>query len=291
MKHYKTLKLRVKDKHTKELTKLATQVNFVWNYTKDLRLKVLSRENRFMSAYDVASYTKGNELDIHSQTVQAITEEYCLRSKQFKKPALRWRVSNKKSSKRSLGWIPFKKVGIKVEHGQVRYSGTWYSLWDSYGNLNDYNIKSGSFVEDARGRWYVCLVVEVEVEQSKGTGSIGIDLGLKDVGTTSEGEVITNPRFYRKYESKLGIAQRSKNKKRTRALHAKIANCRRDYLQKETTKLVKENGMIIVGNLSATALTASGSGKSVNDCGFAACRTMLRYKCRSEEHTSELQSL
>ena len=66
--------------------------------------------------------------------------------------------------------------------------------------------------------------------------------------------LLSNPKFYRKYEQKLAIAQRAKNKKRVRALHAKIANCRKDHLHKASTMLVKENALIVVGDLSAKKL-------------------------------------
>lgn len=122
------------------------------------------------------------------------------RRKQFKKSKLRWRVSNKKSARRSLGWIPFKKVAIKYADGYVQYGKHQFKLWDSYG-LSKYSIKTGSFVEDSRGRWYVCLVVDSpKQDKPTATKAVGIDLGLKDIATCSDGTVISNPKFYRKYE-------------------------------------------------------------------------------------------
>lgn len=161
----KTLKLRLKDKHAKLLIQLAREVNLVWNYVNDLCFKHLQRTGKFFSAFDVAKYTAGASkagLSLHSQTIQAISEELITRRKQFKKAKLNWRVSNPQSPKKSLGWIPFKASGIKCQHGQVRYLGQWFSLWDSYG-LDQYKgmVKTGCFVEDSRGRWYVCLVVDV----------------------------------------------------------------------------------------------------------------------------------
>ena len=279
----KTLKLRIKDKHCKRLDQLASEVNFVWNYVNDLSFKYLKRKGEFLSAYDVAQYTKGasKECNLHSQTIQAVTEELVTRRKQFKKAKLKWRVSNKKSARRSLGWIPFKKVAIKYADGWVQYGKQQFKLWDSYG-LSKYSIKTGSFVEDSRGRWYVCLVVDL-LKQEKPTASkaIGIDLGLKDIATCSDGTVISNPKFYRKYEQKLGIAQRARNKKRVRALHAKIANCRKDHLHKASSMLVKENALIIVGDLSAKKLVKTKMAKSVLDTGFSALTTMLKYKCEN----------
>ena len=194
-------------------------------------------------------------------------------------------MSNKKSARRSLGWIPFKKVAIKYADGYVQYGKHQFKLWDSYG-LSQYRVRTGSFVEDSRGRWYVCLVVDsTQVEKSQATQAIGIDLGLKDVATCSDGTVISNPKYYRQYEQKLGIAQRARNKKRVRALHAKIANSRKDHLHKASTALVKNNALIVVGDLSAAKLVKTNMAKSVLDTGFSAFKTMLRYKC---EHAKVL---
>ena len=279
----KTLKLRIKDKHAKVLIKLASEVNFVWNYVNDLSFKHLKRKGEFLSAFDIAQYTKGasKECGLHSQTIQAVTEELITRRKQFKKAKLKWRVSNKKSARKSLGWIPFKKVAIKYADGYVQYGKHQFKLWDSYG-LSKYAVRTGSFVEDSRGRWYVCLVVDSSnQEKPTATKAIGIDLGLKDIATCSDGTVISNPKFYRQYEKKLGIAQRARNKKRVRALHAKIANCRKDHLHKASTLLVKNNALIIVGDLSAKKLVKTKMAKSVLDTGFSALKTMLKYKCEN----------
>lgn len=279
----KTLKLRIKDRHSSVLNQLASEVNFVWNYVNELAFKHLKRKGEFLSAYDIAKYTKGTskECGLHSQTVQAVTEELVTRRKQFKKAKLRWRVSNKKSARRSLGWIPFKKVAIKYADGYVQYGKHPFKLWDSYG-LSQYSVKTGAFVEDSRGRWYVCLVVDsLKTEKSTATKAIGIDLGLKDIATCSDGTVISNPKFYRAYEQKLGIAQRARNKKRVRALHAKIANCRKDHLHKASSQLVKENALIVVGDLSAKKLVKTKMAKSVLDTGFSALKTMLKYKCEN----------
>ncbi|WP_180075330.1 RNA-guided endonuclease TnpB family protein [Acinetobacter sp. YH12254] len=279
----KTLKLRIKDKHCKVLEQLASEVNFVWNYVNDLSSKHLKRTGDFFSAFDMTQYTKGTSklCGLHSQTVQGITEEYVDKRRQHKKAKLKWRVSNKKSARRSLGWIPFKKVAIKYADGYVQYGKQKFKLWDSYG-ISKYSVRTGSFVEDSRGRWYVCLVVDSpKQDKPTATKAIGIDLGLKDVATCSDGTVISNPKFYRNYEQKLGIAQRARNKKRVRALHAKIANCRKDHLHKASTLLVKENALIVVGDLSASKLVKTKMAKSVLDTGFSALKTMLKYKCEN----------
>lgn len=279
----KTLKLRIKDKNLKVLDQLASEVNFVWNYVNDLGFKYLKRTGEFLSSYDIDKYTKGasKECGLHSQTIQAISAELVTRRKQFKKAKLKWRVSNKKSARRSLGWIPFKKVAIKYADGYVQYGKHQFKLWDSYG-LSKYNVKTGSFVEDSRGRWYVCLVVDnATTIKSKGKTSIGIDLGLKDLATCSDGLKLKAPKIYREYEQKLGIAQRAKNKNRVRSVHAKIKNIRQNMLHQFTRKLVNEHAMIIVGNVNAKALAQTKLAKSVLDASWTTLRTMLKYKCEN----------
>ena len=273
----KTLRLRVKDQHAKMLYAQAREVNFVWNFINELSEKHTRITGKFFSAYDLNQYTTGATkvgLSLHSQTIQAINEEFVTRRVQFRKLRLSWRKSG--GTRRSLGWIPIKKSVIRYRNGQLHYQGHAMRLWDSYG-LADYELGSGSFSEDSRGRWYFNTTVRVAKKPNTATKSIGIDLGLKECAVTSDGQRLIG-RNYRKLESKLGIAQRANKKIEVKNLHAQIKNRRKDELHKFSTMLTQEYGAIFVGNVSSSKLIQTKMAKSTLDAGWSSLKTMLEYK-------------
>jgi putative transposase len=227
-----------------------------------------------------AGFSKCEGVHVDSRTVQQTCKEFATRLRQFRRQKLNWRVSKRKSPKYSPGWVPFKGEGIRYRNGQLHFNGVQIGLWDSYG-LSRYEPGSGSFNEDSRGRWYVNIAVKVQLEEKRvphGATTVGIDLGLKTMATYSDGTVFAPQKWYRESEQAPGIAQRAKKKRRVKAIHARIANQRKDAIHKETTALVKKHAAIFVGDVNAKALAKTGMAKSVHDAAWTTFRTQLRYK-------------
>jgi len=292
------LRLRVKDKHAAWLCSLAREVNTVFNYCNELSIKVFERERRFLSGFDFWPFLKGATrgdcaLHLPVQAVQEIAEEYARRRRQHQKIRLAWRKSG--GARRSLGWIPFKVRTIRYRGGQIYFAGRWLSVWDSYG-LGNFELRAGNFSEDSRGRWYlnVCVprvqkVGDVRNKPSvasildRSVPSLGIDLGLRTFAAFTDEAIppIEAERFYRDLEPALARAQRARHRNRARTIHAKIANRRKDFLHKLSTRLVKAYSAISVGNVNASALAKTRLAKSVLDAGWSTFRTTTCSVCDS----------
>jgi putative transposase len=270
-----TVKLRLRDKHAAELNRQARAVNFVWNYCNEAQKHVL-RWDRWLSAYELMRLTAGagKDLNIHAHTVQRVCRRYVDSRRQHKLPWLRWR------GRKSLGWVPFNTGHVTFEGECFMFRGVRYETMHLRDVLKPgVKIGAGSFNADSRGCWYLNVPIEVECAISAPNTRVGIDLGLKDLATLSTGEKVEAPRLYRKSEAKLATVQRArKTPKRVRTIHAKIANRRKDFLHKESAKIVKKYGLIVIGGVSPAKLTQTTMAKSVLDVGWSDFKRMLSYK-------------
>ena len=182
-----------------------------------------------------------------------------------------------------LGWIKFKKsreVKGKIQNVTIRKSKA--------------------------GKYYISVCVETDKktikkefnEQNKNQlketkKEIGVDLGLKDFLITSDGEKIKNPRIAKKYEKKIAKLNRKlakkeigsnnwkKIKNKLAKAHEKIANIRKDFLHKLSTKLICENQTIVVESLKVkNMLKNSRLAKSISDVSWSKFVEFLTYKAK-----------
>jgi IS605 OrfB family transposase len=270
-----TFRYRIKDATSgKHLQRMAWAVNRVWNFCNEVSLLAWRREKRFLSAFELINLTAGagHELGLHTDTVSEVCQEYVRRKRTAKKIKLTWRSRN-----RSLCWIPFKSRCVRVGTAEVAYKGRHLRFWQSCSLTG--MLKTGSFTRDACGHWYVnfqCVVDDTGIPL--GHAEIGIDLGLKNQMACSDSTVYTRENLTREHEVALAMAQRAHKKKRVKAIHATIANCRKDWAHKTTTAIVNRAKLVVVGNVSSKKLSQTRMAKSVYDAGWGQLRSMLAYK-------------
>ncbi|MFE5119520.1 RNA-guided endonuclease InsQ/TnpB family protein [Streptomyces sp. NPDC056669] len=146
---------------------------------------------------------------------------------------------------------------------------------------------------DAAGRWFVSLLVEDTITPAPATNAaVGLDAGVTSLVTLSTGEKIANPRHERRDRKRLAKAQRelsrkakgSANREKARRhlakVHARIADRRRDFLHKLTTRLVRENQTVVIEDLTVRNLLKNGRlARAISDAAWTDLRMMLEYKC------------
>ena len=147
---------------------------------------------------------------------------------------------------------------------------------------------------DTAGRYFVSILLEEDVAPlpiMTETGQVGIDLGLHDVVVLDTGEKVGNPRFFAKDEKQLGKAQRrlakkqrgSKNRDKARRrvarIHARIADRRRDFTHKLSTRIIRENQTICIESLHVKAMAKHPTlAKAIHDVGWGEFVRQLEYK-------------
>lgn len=278
-----TYRFRIKDSSAKKhLAKLAIGANQVWNFCVATQREAERRwkggvKAKWPSHFDLTYLTagSGSELGIHCDTVGEICRQFA-KSRNQHKICPHFRASF--GGKAALGWVPFRTRFIKPKKCSIRYLGKTLRFWQSRELPPD--TRTGAFVCDARGRWFVTFQCEVPEDKNCGNGAIGIDLGLKSIVAMSNGESVEAPQIFRRYEGGLAIAQKARQKNRVRAIHAKIGASRRDFLHKLSTRLVRENQFIALGDVSASGLGKTRMAKSVHDAGWGELGTLLSYKAR-----------
>ena len=199
--------------------------------------------------------------------------------------------------------INYNQSGFKLEQTSNRFGKLYLSKIGKI-NIRSHRVTKGKIkqvvLKKGVGKWYAIIVTDAQYLKQKGMGQIGLDMGVINYVADSKGETVDSPLYLKQSLEKIKHANRdlSKKKKGSRRqwkakqrlarLYEKVSDQRNDFLHKLTTKIVKENELIVVEDLNIKKMVEDKyfNVRNILDCSWGKFTQML--ECKAESAGTQL---
>ncbi len=273
---------------------------FVYNQCLNLKINKYKNESVSMSKIDLNNYCNRQlkkeyewlrEVDKWSLT-NSIYNMDSAYQKFFKEhtgyPKFKSKRDNKKSYKTNFA---NNNIEVSFDNNKIKLPKLKWVKAKIHREFTG-KIKSATISQVPSGKYFVSILIETEHVLLEHTNNfIGIDLGVKDLLITSNGEKFDNLKLTKEYEKKLAKEQRELSRKvkggnnyqkqriKVAKVYEKIKNTRLDYLHKISHKLISENQVIVSEDLAISNMVKNHNlSKSILDCGWYELTRQISYK-------------
>ncbi|ETS29331.1 MULTISPECIES: RNA-guided endonuclease InsQ/TnpB family protein [Photorhabdus] len=318
LKAYK-FRLEPTEEQLPRLRQLCGCARFVWNHGLQVTKHILDSGGKLPSAFELNRMLTGwKKTPEYAFLQEAYTDNLQQKLKDLQGA---WRRSfdktlaakapvwkRKNDGRDSIRFVNFEKYCL-LENRRVRLpSGLGWIKFRQSQEVNG-KIKNAT-ISQSVGKWYVSFQVEIEASEPhhESTTMVGLDAGISKLATLSDGTIYEPVNSFKTRQRKLAKRQRQlsrkvkfsanwqKQKRKIQRLHSHIANIRRDYLHKTTTKISKNHAMIVIEDLKVSNMSKSAKGtaeqpgrsvraksglnRAILDQGWYEMRRQLEYKQR-----------
>ena len=268
---------------------------WLWNHFLNKQQKQYKKDKTFIFYHDMAMslpYMKKDSnttwlKETHSQVLQQKLKDL----DKALKNCFKYKNGFPKFKKKSNFSDSFRYAqGIKLEGNKVYLPKIGWVKQDTHRKMPSKPTSATIILEG--NKWYISYVVEKqELKPKIIQNPVGIDLGLKSFITTSDGEVVDNPRFYERLFKQLKRKQRHLSRKQkgsnnrfkqqlvVKNQHTKIANQRHNFLHQVSAQITNEYDLICVEDLNIAGMTRNRKlSRAIGQAGWSAFVNMLEYK-------------
>ncbi|MFR0582140.1 RNA-guided endonuclease InsQ/TnpB family protein [Limosilactobacillus mucosae] len=297
-----------------QLNRVKLPIDTVQDRIQQLKLrrnaKQMSNHFQFLEDKRIDSLAKANAIQNYYKAWKAFRKVHGTGVPKFHRKSYVWRYQTncqylkQKTALLTNGTVFFEdcKHIVVPKLGRLRVKGLHQRLLDRQSEIR---IGTVTITKDAADRFFLSLQLGSDTpfvpKLNRTNRQIGIDLNTENFLTTSDGQTIANPRYYRTIKGKLAKAQRilsrrqrrakkeqrslreSKNYQKQRLLvakiHARVFDRRHDFLQRTSTALIKNQDLVVAEELrSKNLLKNHALAMSISDVGWRSFLGMLSYK-------------